>query len=131
MASSNLDVSDLDKVLSGLMSPAGIDYADLYFQQSHYESWALEDGIVKQGNFGIDSGVGVRAVSQEKTGFASSDDIALAAFKAARQTAQAISRRYGKTRPAYWRRHLVLSCQKGISHVARGCFLPGYIGWAG
>ena len=98
LASSNLDVSDLDKVLSGLMSPAGIDYADLYFQQSHYESWALEDGIVKQGNFGIDSGVGVRAISQEKTGFAYSDDISLAALKAASKTVKAISRQGQKNK---------------------------------
>ena len=98
LASSNLDVSDLDKVLSGLMSPAGIDYADLYFQQSYYESWALEDGIVKQGNFGIDSGVGVRAISQEKTGFAYSDDISLTALKAASKTVKAISRQGQKNK---------------------------------
>lgn len=98
LASSNLDVSDLDKVLSGLMSPAGIDYADLYFQQSHYESWSLEDGIVKQGNFGIDSGVGVRAISQEKTGFAYSDDISLPALKAASKTVKAICRQGQKNK---------------------------------
>ncbi|MDH3327432.1 MAG: metalloprotease TldD [Gammaproteobacteria bacterium] len=92
LAPTDLDVNDLDKILSGLISPAGIDYADLYFQSSRFESWGLEDGIVKQGSFGIESGVGVRAVSQEKTGFAYSDDISLLALKNASKTVKAISR---------------------------------------
>ncbi len=52
-----------------------IDYADLYFQSSHHESWVLEDGIVKEGSYNIERGVGVRAVSGEKTGFSYSDAI--------------------------------------------------------
>jgi len=92
LQSTDLDVNDLNKIISGLMSPAGVDYADLYFQSSRFESWSLEDGIVKQGNFGIENGVGVRAVSQEKTGFAYSDDISLLALKNASKTVKAISR---------------------------------------
>ena len=57
-----------------------LDYADLYFQYSRAESWSLEEGIVKSGSFNIDQGVGVRAVSGEKTAFAYSDDISLAAL---------------------------------------------------
>ena len=52
-----------------------IDYADLYFQSSHHESWVLEDGIVKDGSYNIERGVGVRAISGEKTGFSYSDAI--------------------------------------------------------
>ena len=52
-----------------------IDDADLYFQYTRSEGWSLEEGIVKTGNFSIDQGVGVRAVSGEKTAFAYSDDI--------------------------------------------------------
>ncbi|MDH5258642.1 MAG: metalloprotease TldD [Gammaproteobacteria bacterium] len=97
LASTDLDVGDLNKILSGLMSSAGIDYADLYFQNTRFESWSLEDGIVKQGNFGIERGVGVRAVSQEKTGFAYSDDISLLSLKNASKTVKAISRQGQKT----------------------------------
>jgi TldD protein len=52
-----------------------IDDADLYFQYTRSEGWSLEEGIVKSGSFGIDQGVGVRAVAGEKTAFAYSDDI--------------------------------------------------------
>ena len=56
----------------------GVDYADLYFQLSREESWALEDGIVKEGAHSIEQGVGVRAISGEKTGFAYTDEVLLA-----------------------------------------------------
>jgi len=69
-----LDVGKLQNVLGDMMSHK-IDYADLYFQYSRSESWGLEEGQVKSGNFSIDQGVGVRAVSGEKTAFAYSDDI--------------------------------------------------------
>src|SRR5690625_3997786 len=51
------------------------DYADLYFQYSRFESWGLEEGVVKAGNFSIQQGVGVRAISGEKTAFAYSDNL--------------------------------------------------------
>src|ERR1700722_13755419 len=60
-----------------------IDNADLYFQAVYSESWVLEDGIIKGGNYSIDRGVGVRAMSGEKTGFAYSDDIILPALEQA------------------------------------------------
>ena len=68
-----------------------VDYADLYFQYSRSESWALEEGIVKSGSFSIDQGVGVRAVSGEKTAFAYSDDISFDALAAAAQATRAIA----------------------------------------
>ena len=64
-----LATSDLDRVFARLMTPA-VDAADLYFQHSRSESWMLEDGIVKDGSHSIEQGVGVRAQSGEKTGFA-------------------------------------------------------------
>ncbi len=69
-----------------------VDYADLYFQYSRVESWSLEEGIVKSGAFSIDRGVGVRAVSGEKTAFAYSDDISLDALSAAATATRAIGR---------------------------------------
>jgi predicted Zn-dependent protease len=58
-----------------------VDYADLYFQYTRNEAWSLEEGIVKSGSFSIDQGVGVRAVSGDKTAFAYSDDISLPALR--------------------------------------------------
>ena len=90
-----LDTRHLQQVF-GKMLAHRLDYADLYFQYSRAESWSLEEGIVKSGNFGIDQGVGVRAVSGEKTAFAYSDDISLAALENAALATRAIARQ-GKT----------------------------------
>src|SRR5512147_2017275 len=68
-----------------------IDHADLYFQYTRSEGWGLEEGIVKSGSFGIDQGVGVRAVAGEKTAFAYSDDISEAALLDAAQTVRTIA----------------------------------------
>src|SRR5579883_2896613 len=67
-----------------------IDYADLYFQSTYSESWVLENGIIKGGSFDIDRGVGVRAISGEKTGFAYADDIVMPALQQAAQAARSI-----------------------------------------
>jgi TldD protein len=69
-----LSVDDLPGILGELSGP-GIDAADLYFQGQISESWTLEDGIVKEGSFHLDQGVGVRAQSGEKTGLAYSNAI--------------------------------------------------------
>ncbi len=68
-----------------------IDDADLYFQYTRSEGWSLEEGIVKSGSFGIDQGVGVRAVAGEKTAFAYSDDITEAALMDAATTVRTIA----------------------------------------
>src|SRR5690606_39429140 len=69
-----------------------VDYADLYFQYSRSEGWSLEEGIVKTGSFSISQGVGVRAISGEKTAFAYSDalssDSLLSSAKAVRRIAR-------------------------------------------
>ncbi|MDP5039443.1 MAG: metalloprotease TldD, partial [Paraglaciecola sp.] len=71
---SNLNRSSLSSALD-IIYQHDNDFADLYFQSSQHETWALEDGIIKEGSYNIERGVGVRAVSGEKTGFAYSDDI--------------------------------------------------------
>ena len=68
-----------------------VDYADMYFQSSQHEAWVLEDGIIKNGSYNIERGVGVRAISGEKTGFAYSDDINLTALKDASKAARGIA----------------------------------------
>ena len=85
-----LSANDLDRVFARLTGPS-IDAADLYFQHSRSESWVLEDGIVKDGNHSIEQGVGVRALSGEKTGFAYSDEIVLPALLDAAGSARAIA----------------------------------------
>ena len=82
---------DLERVMERL-SGADIDHADLYLQATRYESWGLEDGIVKEGTHSIDLGAGIRAVSGEKTGFAYSDDVALPALQEAAWSARSIAR---------------------------------------
>ena len=82
--------ADLQQVLDQLMGHR-IDAADLYFQISRHESWMLEDGIVREGHHGIEQGVGVRALSGEKTGFAYSDEIMLPALSEAAAAARAIA----------------------------------------
>jgi TldD protein len=69
-----------------------VDDADLYFQTTRHEGWSLEEGIVKSGSFSIDQGVGVRAVSGEKTAFAYSDDISRASLLDAARTVRTIAR---------------------------------------
>ncbi|WP_395680789.1 metalloprotease TldD [Dokdonella sp.] len=85
-----LAAGDLDGVFTRLMGPS-IDAADLYFQHSRSESWVLEDGIVKDGSHSIEQGVGVRALSGEKAGFAYSDEIVLPALLEAAGSARAIA----------------------------------------
>ncbi|MGL4900855.1 MAG: PmbA/TldA family metallopeptidase, partial [Shewanella sp.] len=70
-----------------------IDFSDLYFQGSRHESWVLEDGIIKEGSFHIERGVGVRAITGEKTGFAYADEITPAALSAAAEAARGIATR--------------------------------------
>jgi TldD protein len=110
LAPAALEMRQLSDVLAGI-HVNHVDYADLYFQYSRMESWSLEEGIVKSGSFSIDRGVGVRAVSGEKTAFAYSDDITLDALTQAATATRAIGRqgqsavaplgRLGETRSLY------------------------------
>src|SRR5512132_3517011 len=75
----------------GEITARKVDDADLYFQYTRSEGWSLEEGIVKTGSFSIDQGVGVRAVSGEKTAFAYSDDISEASLLDAARTVRTIS----------------------------------------
>ncbi len=87
-----LDESHLARALSEIHAHK-VDYADLYFQYSCSEGWSLEEGIVKTGSFSIDQGVGVRAVSGEKTAFAYSDSLSESALMASARAVRTIARR--------------------------------------
>ena len=85
---------DVSRLL-GRLASRGIDTGELFFQVSRREAWMLEDGTVKSGSFGVDRGVGVRAISGEKTGFAYADDVALPALADATNAARSIARSGG------------------------------------
>jgi len=105
LAPSGLDERRLSQVLDTVMS-RGVDYADLYFALTREESWSLEDGIVKEGAHSIEQGVGVRAISGEKTGFAYTDEVLLPALLEASDAARAIARSGGKNGVKAWQRPL-------------------------
>src|SRR5690554_6865285 len=86
-----LDTDGLERTFGTLLGP-GVDFGDLYFQHARRESWTVEDGIVKDGAHSIEQGVGVRAISGEKTGLAYSDEINADALIAASTSARAIAR---------------------------------------
>ena len=90
LAPYGLDESTLLKALK-VITAHRVDDADLYFQYTRSEGWSLEEGIVKSGSFGIDQGVGVRAIAGEKTAFAYSDDISEAALLDAARTVRTIA----------------------------------------
>ncbi|MGC8425504.1 metalloprotease TldD [Mixta calida] len=97
LTANNINQQDLFTLL-GQLSERRLDYADLYFQSSYHESWVLEDRIIKDGSWNIDQGVGVRAVSGEKTGFAYADQITLNALQLSAQAARSIVREQGDGR---------------------------------
>lgn len=90
LENSQLDKTILTNTLNSIYQRK-VDLADLYFQSSSHESWMLEDGIVKEGSYNIERGVGVRAISGEKTGFAYSDDINPEALQKAADAAKGIA----------------------------------------
>ncbi|MBO1255829.1 metalloprotease TldD [Alteromonas sp. 5E99-2] len=94
LTQSKLDQSLCQQAIDQMLSHK-VDFADLYFQSSQHESWVLEDGIVKDGSFNVERGVGVRAISGEKTGFAYSDDIQLDALMKASAAAANIAPKGG------------------------------------
>jgi TldD protein len=114
-----LDVSHLARALAEITSHR-VDDADLYFQYTRSEGWSLEEGIVKTGSFSIDQGVGVRAVSGEKTAFAYSDDISEASLLDAARTVRTISAGAGKGRAKVGPRKIAgaRSLYKGLDPIA-------------
>jgi TldD protein len=114
-----LDESHLTRALDEIKAHK-VDEADLYFQYTRSEGWSLEEGIVKTGSFSIDQGVGVRAVSGEKTAFAYSDDISEASLIDAARTVRSISSA-SQTRRAKSAKHKVAGSRalyRGIDPIS-------------
>ena len=101
-----LDVKDLNGAI-GRIFEHKVDYADLYFQYTRSEGWSLDEGIVKSGSFAIEQGVGVRAVSGDRSAFAYSDEINAQALMSAADATRTIARsgRSGRTRWVMRRLH--------------------------
>ncbi len=91
LAPGGLSHNDLEKVLHHLMG-VSVDAGDLYFQNTRHESWSLEDGLVRSGSHAVEQGVGVRAISGDKTGFAYADEIIMPSLLQASSAARAIAR---------------------------------------
>ncbi|WP_412972532.1 metalloprotease TldD [Glaciecola sp. MF2-115] len=90
LTASGIDKNRLSSLLEDVFSHQA-NFADLYFQSSQHESWVLEDGIIKDGSYNIERGVGVRVISGEKTGFAYSDEISSRALEDACKAARGIA----------------------------------------
>ncbi len=114
-----LDESHVARALNEIKAHR-VDEADLYFQYTRSEGWSLEEGIVKTGSFNIDQGVGVRAVSGEKTAFAYSDDISEASLLDAARTVRSISNAAsaGRTRIASRKIASTRSLYHGLDPIA-------------
>ena len=104
LAPGGLSHTDLEKVLHHLMGPS-VDAGDLYFQNTSHEAWSLEDGLVRSGSHAVEQGVGIRAISGEKTGFAYADEIIMPALMQASTAARAIARQGAQGTVQAWRRH--------------------------
>jgi TldD protein len=102
LAPTGLQDSDIEKIMNSLLS-AQVDAADIYFQSSHFESWVMESGIIKEGSHSIEKGAGVRAVAGEKTGFAYSDRIELPVLMEAANNVKAIVRQGQEARSALFK----------------------------
>ena len=85
----HLSAETLAQSLS-LIGAHHVDYADIYCQRTAFESWHLDEGIVKSGSYQINQGVGVRAVSGEKTAFAYADSLTDDAVRRAAQAVRVI-----------------------------------------
>jgi TldD protein len=94
-----LDPSKLEQVMGRILT-VPVDLADIYLQFSRFESWVLEDGIVKEGTHSIEQGFGIRAVCGDKTGFAYSDAIAFDTLLEAATKVRAIAQHAASARVA-------------------------------
>lgn len=103
LAPGGLSHTDLHKVLSHLMGPA-VDAGDLYFQNTSHEAWSLEDGLVRSGTHATEQGVGIRAISGEKTGFAYADEIVMPSLMQASTAARAIAQHGSQGEIKAWSR---------------------------
>ncbi|MGA7964588.1 MAG: metalloprotease TldD [Gammaproteobacteria bacterium] len=117
LAPGGLDDNHLNQLFGHLLARR-LDYADLYFQATRAESWALEDGIVRSGSAHNTRGVGVRACAGERTGFAYSDEVELPALTAASEAARAIAHQGGPGRIQAWNERMPARLYEPLDPIA-------------
>ncbi|MDA7742230.1 metalloprotease TldD [Francisellaceae bacterium] len=79
LQSNQLSKAKLLEALDQFQNKA-IDFGELFLQQSVYESWGMDEQIVKIGTYSEEQGIGIRAITGEETSFAYSDSISEASL---------------------------------------------------
>lgn len=114
-----LTESHLNDVMHKLTNVGGNDFADMYFQYSKHESWALDEGKVKTGSFSIDQGVGLRSVCGEKTAFAYSEDLNAAPILDAADVVSAIGRQgHNAQQQRVWKQQSVTPLYSALDPIS-------------
>jgi len=64
----NIGTEGMKQVIAAA-SEGGVDYADLYFEDTLYREYTLRDSKVSSGGMHTDFGVGIRSICSERTGY--------------------------------------------------------------
>jgi TldD protein len=81
---------DLESYIGEALA-AGGDYADLYFEYMITSSIGIDESIVKSATQGVSTGVGVRVIAGERTGYAYTDNLSPERIRRAARTAAQIA----------------------------------------
>ena len=71
-----IDQTIVNQLLSTALRHGG-DFADIHFEYSTRNSVVMEDGIIKNSAVAVVSGVGIRVLKNDQTGYAYSEDFDL------------------------------------------------------
>ncbi len=97
-AATALDPGLLDKALRRGLAKGG-DFAEVYLEKRISRSILLEEGKIKSAVFGISRGAGVRVLSGDRTGYATTDEPSEEGLLRAAETASAIAKAGGAPAP--------------------------------
>ncbi len=97
-----IDQTTIRQVMSALTG-RGADFADLYFQHARTSSLLYEGGVVSNAESKTEQGVGLRVVTGDQTGFASTEDLSGESMLAAASTASGSASGHVVTSPRTFR----------------------------
>tara|TARA_X000000368_G_scaffold31371_1_gene23256 strand:+ start:78 stop:1538 length:1461 start_codon:yes stop_codon:yes gene_type:complete len=89
-SNSDLNDSKIDKIVSDSLSKA--DDGELYLEFCESESFVYDDQRLKSASFDVSKGFGLRAISNESTGYAHSSDIDESSLKKASNTVNFVTK---------------------------------------
>ena len=89
-SNSDLNDSKIDKIVSDSLLKA--DDGELYLEFCESESFVYDDQRLKSASFDVSKGFGLRAISDESTGYAHSSDINESSLKKASNTVNFVTR---------------------------------------